>query len=254
MSDVRVILLEDEQYAADALIELLAQIQPNIQVLAVLESVRQALDWFQKNPSPDLILADIQLADGLSFRIFEQTQIQTPVIFTTAFDAYAIKAFQVNSLHYLLKPVDAAELRQALQKFEKNRSPQALAPEWGQLAAFFKPTPNWRSRFTVQQGESLFYIETADIAYFEGDDRYVVLTTRQGKRHIIDYLLRDLETLLDPKRFFRINRSFIVQIDAIESITLMSKSRLTLRLKPAAKREVIVSAATASEFKAWLEA
>ena len=253
MTELRIVVIEDEHYAAQGLLDLLRQTAPEAQVAAVLESVAQALEWFADHTAPHLVLADIQLSDGLSFQVFERLQLQVPVIFTTAYDSYAIKAFQLNSLHYLLKPVEKEALRQALDKFKRFSTPTA-APPWQQLLEQLKPPPAWRSRFAVQQGESLFYVDTADIAYFEGEDRYVTLVTREGKRHIIDYLLRDLEPTLDPKLFFRLNRSFIARINAIESVTLMSKSRLSLRLKPATKREVLVSAATAPAFRDWLNA
>lgn len=252
MDKIRVVLIEDEQYAAEGLLDTLGHCTPPTQVLAVLDSLSRATDWFTRNPAPDLILADIQLGDGLSFHLFERLNIAAPVIFTTAFDAYAIKAFQVNSVHYLLKPVDPAALQQALDKFMQTR-PEA-PPAWRQLMEQLKPSPVYRSRFAVTQGTTLSYVDAADIAYFEGDDRYVMLIARDGRRYIIDYLLRDLEGLLDPKLFFRLNRSFITHISAIEGVEVLSKSRLAVRLKPAAKREVIVSAVAAQPFREWLDA
>lgn len=253
MKPIRITIIEDERYAAESLLDLLQHTTQPVEVLAVLESVRLAVEWFQQHPLPDLILADIQLSDGLSFQIFERINLDVPVVFTTAFDSYAIRAFQLNSIHYLLKPLEPAALQAALDKFSRNRETTST-PEWQQLIEQLKPPPSWRSRFAVQQGASLFYVDTNDIAYLEGDDRYVMLVTREGKRYIIDYLLRDLEQMLDPKLFFRLNRTFIARITAIDGVNVLSKSRLSVRLKPAAKVEVIVSAASSAAFRGWLNA
>lgn len=248
----KVLVIEDESYAAAALCDLLAGVNPPIQVLAVVDSVQSAIAWFEQNPAPDLIISDIQLGDGLSFGIFERLSIKTPVIFLTAFDAYAIKAFELNSIHYLLKPTTLPQLQAAVDKFLQWEH-QKTEPDWKSLLLQLKPPKTYRTRFSVEQGETLGHVEVQDIAYFEADDRYVLLVTRQGKRYIINHLMRDLEHLLDPARFFRLNRSYIAQLSAIESAAALSKSKIAVRLRPETKEPVVVSAAVSAAFRRWLD-
>ncbi len=252
MNSIKVILIEDELFAAAALTEALAGVVPAVEILATLDSVASATAWLRKYPLPDLIFSDIQLGDGLSFAIFEQLNLRVPIVFVTAFDEYAIRAFQMNSLHYLLKPVEGEALQMAVTKFTQTQTPAAPV-QWQQLRSDITQQKPFRTRFLVQTGDTIAAIPVEEIAYFEGDDRYVMLINKTGKRFIVNYLLRDLEAVLDPARFFRLNRSFIAQIDAIDQITVLSKSKLKARLRPDAKRDVIVSAATATQLKQWLD-
>ena len=219
---MRAIIVEDEKHARDNLEKLLHELDPGIEIQAKLDSVRGTVAWLEANRT-DLIFLDIHLADDLSFKIFEQTQVLTPVIFTTAYDQYALRAFKVNSLDYLLKPIDKEELSQSHQQ-----------------------------RFLVTRREKILSVKTDDVAYFEGEDRYVYLVKNDGARFIVEYKLSDLEDLLNPAHFFRLNRSYIARFEAIDKITVLSKSRVKVDLKPAAPREVIVSTETARDFKAWL--
>ena len=194
MKEINAILIEDEHFAAAALTEALATVVPPVAVLAVLDSVESAMVWLRKYPLPDLIFSDIQLGDGLSFNIFEQLNLRVPVVFVTAFDQYAIRAFQMNSVHYLLKPVDEAALQMAVTKFVQTNTAQSPV-QWQQLSSDFRQKQPYRTRFLVQSGDSMSAISVSDIAYFEGDDRYVMLVSKAGKRYIVDYLLRDLENV-----------------------------------------------------------
>lgn len=248
---MRAIIVEDEKHARDNLEKLLLQIDPDMQIQAKLDSVRGTVAWLQANDT-DLIFLDIHLADDLSFKIFEQTAVKAPVIFTTAYDQYALRAFKVNSLDYLLKPIDKEELAQSLEKYRATRPVQPPVDVNLLLRALQQPQRNYQQRFLVTRREKILSIKADDIAYFEGEDRYVYLVKSDGTRFIVEYKLSDLEELLDPAHFFRLNRSYIAHFEAIDKITVLSKSRVKVDLKPVAPREVIVSTETARDFKAWL--
>lgn len=248
---MRAIIVEDEKHARDNLEKLLHELDPGIEIQAKLDSVRGTVAWLEANRT-DLIFLDIHLADDLSFKIFEQTQVLTPVIFTTAYDQYALRAFKVNSLDYLLKPIDKEELSQSLEKYRATRPPQQAIDVSQLLQALQQPQHNHQQRFLVTRREKILSVKTDDVAYFEGEDRYVYLVKNDGARFIVEYKLSDLEDLLNPAHFFRLNRSYIARFEAIDKITVLSKSRVKVDLKPAAPREVIVSTETARDFKAWL--
>lgn len=248
---MRVIIVEDEKHARDNLEKLLRELDPHIEIQAKLDSVRGTVAWLQANET-DLIFLDIHLADDLSFKIFEQTEVKAPVIFTTAYDQYALRAFKVNSLDYLLKPIDKEELAQSLEKYRATRQPQPAFDVHQLLQALQQPQRSYQQRFLVSRREKILSVKTDDVAYFEGEDRYVYLVKKDGARFIVEYKLADLEDLLDPTHFFRLNRSYIAHFDAIDKITVLSKSRVKVDLKPQAPREVIVSTETARDFKSWL--
>ena len=184
--------------------------------------------------------------------IFEQTEVAAPVVFTTAYDEYAIRAFKVNSIDYLLKPIDEDDLRQSLSKYRRLTVPQDKLQIDVLLQALRQPLPAYQERFMVHRGERLMSVVADQIAYFEGEDRYVYLVKKDGTRFIVDYRLSDLEALLDPRLFFRLNRSFIAHFDAIQSIVNVSKSRIKIELQPKAKREIVVSHENSQAFKGWL--
>ncbi len=246
---MKVIVVEDEKHARENLESLLLEIDPQIEIQAKLESVKRTVEWLQ-NHQTDLIFLDIHLADALSFKIFEQVEVKTPVIFTTAYDQYALKAFKVNSVDYLLKPIDKEELAQSLEQYK------ALPKEtidYSQLKSLLQNgQKEYQERFIVNRGHKIMSVKTNQIAYFEGEDRYVYLTKKDGSRYIIDYKLSELENLLDPKPFFRLNRSFIANYEAIKNIASITKSRFKVDLDPAANRDIIVSSNNAKHFKAWL--
>lgn len=246
---MKVVIIEDEPIAAQHLQKLLLAANATIQVLEILPSVKKATAWFSANPAPDLIFMDIQLTDDLSFRIFDLVEVKAPVIFTTAYDHYAIKAFKLNSVDYLLKPLDPKELRQALQKFETLHKQQDLV----KLLASFKQQPEYQKRFMVTSGNKIRSIATEDIAYFRADGRYVHMHTTDSLSHIIDHTLDKLEDILDPAQFFRINRQFIIHIQSIKHMSAYSKGRIKIETEPVCKEDIIVSIDRSGNFKKWLD-
>ena len=268
-----VLLLEDENPAAERLQRLLAQAAPEARVLAVCDTVAGALAWLAAHPAPDLILSDIQLADGLSLEVWEQAVVPSPVIFTTAYDAYAIRAFQANSVAYLLKPVKLAELQAALAKLRqwplgelKNSSSQEdTAPRAPVSRVHFnssierlldalpRPGKPYKSRFLVRQGEQLLPLAAADVAWFLSRHESTTLATVDGRRFVVDYTLEQLETLLDPALFFRLNRQLIAQLPAVRRLHPHFNGKLLVELHPAPSEEVLVSREKASAVKTWLE-
>ena len=249
---MQAIIVEDEKHARENLQNLLQEIAPDIQIQAQMDSVRKTVDWLQNNKT-DLIFLDIHLADDLSFKIFEEVKVDTPIVFTTAYDQYALKAFKVNSIDYLLKPIDKEELENTITKFKSLARPgNNIDFEKLQKVLDEKNQPNFQQRFLVQRRDKIMSVKAGNVAYFEGEDRYVYLVKNDGTRYIIDYKLSDLEELLDPTTFFRLNRSFIAHFDAIDKIITMSKSRVKIHLQPAAQRDIVVSSANARSFKMWL--
>lgn len=247
----RILIIEDEKLAQDHLARLLLGIRPEVTIVERLESVARSVAWLQQHTA-DLIFLDIHLSDGLSFSIFEQIELNTPIIFTTAYDEYALKAFKVNSVDYLLKPIDEDDLRASLSKYQNLRAPAPAVNFEKLISALRQPAPTWQERFLVHRGERLLSVRTDQIAYFEGEDRYVYLTKTDGSRFIVDYRLSDLEQLLDPQHFFRLNRSFIAHFSAIDGMVNLSKSKIKVDLLPPTKRQVIVSSEGCAAFKAWL--
>ncbi|MBO2008133.1 LytR/AlgR family response regulator transcription factor [Hymenobacter negativus] len=254
-----ILLLEDEYPAAERLQRLLVQAAPDAQVLAVLDTVAGALAWLAANPAPNLILSDIQLADGLSLEIWEQAVVPSPVIFTTAFDAYAIRAFQANSVAYLLKPVKLAELQAALAKlrqWESRGIPDSAAPTSPierLLDALPRPGRPYKTRFLVRQGDVLLPLPVAEAAWFISRNETVTLVATDGRRFVLDYTLEQLESLLDPAQFFRLNRQIIAQLPAVRRLHPHFNGKLLVELHPAAPEEVLVSREKASTVKTWLE-
>lgn len=255
-----ILLLEDEYPAAERLQRLLHQAAPEAQVLAVLDSVRGALAWLAAHSAPDLILADIHLADGLSLHLFEQTVVQSPVIFTTAYDQYAIQAFRANSIDYLLKPVKLPELTAALDKLRRwpAPAPAASLPHPAQrlehlLETLAAPTQTYKTRFLVRAGEQLLPLPAAQVAWFQSRHETTTLVALDGRRFVVEYTLEQLEQLLNPQDFFRLNRQFVAQLPAVQRLHVYFNGKLKLDLHPAPAEEVIVSREKASAFKQWLE-
>ncbi|MDQ2769872.1 MAG: LytTR family DNA-binding domain-containing protein [Bacteroidota bacterium] len=270
-----ILLLEDEYPAAERLQRLLAQAAPEAQVLAVLDTVAGALAWLAAHPAPDLILSDMQLADGLSLEIWEQAVVPSPVIFTTAFDAYAIRAFQANSVAYLLKPVKLAELQAAITKLYATRTAwrneELRVRNEELLGADFNssfltlhsslrierlldalPRP-YKTRFLVRQGEQLLPLPVAEAAWFLSRHETVTLGCFDGRRFVLDYTLEQLESLLDPALFFRLNRQLLAQLPAVRRLHPHFGGKLLVELHPAPPEEILVSREKAGAVKAWLE-
>ena len=259
-----VLILEDEYPAAERLQRLLLEAAPEAQVLAALDSVASALAWLAAHPAPDLILSDIQLADGLSLEVFEQTLVRSPVIFTTAYDAYAIRAFKANSVDYLLKPVKLTELQAALTKLREWRSPAAstqaadLADDRARrlerlLDSLPRSDRQYKTRFLVRSGEQLLPLSVGQIAWFQSRHENTTLVATDGRRFVVDYTLEQLESLLDPQQFFRLNRQFIAQLPAVQRLHPHFNGKLLLDLQPAPGEEVLVSREKANAVKQWLE-
>jgi two-component system, LytTR family, response regulator LytT len=249
---MNVLIIEDELFAAEKLEQMLAEINPAITVLAKLGSINESVSWLL-NKTCDLIFLDIQLSDGISFSIFEQVTINTPVIFTTAYDQYAVKAFQLNSISYLLKPIRKKELEESLNKYQSLKS--AFSIDFDMLMANIQgKEPEYKKRFLIQIGEKIRKVELSEIAYFFVLEKAVFLRTFQGQSYPVDYTLDKLECLINPEKFFRINRKYIVSIDSISNMVAYSRSRVKLELKPKADEEfdTIVSIERSSDFKKWL--
>ena len=249
---MNVLIIEDEDLAAERLERMLNEIDPDVNVRAKIRSVKEAINWLKEH-TVDLIFIDIQLSDGLSFSIFDEIHISTPLVFTTAYDQYAIRAFQHNSISYLLKPIRKKELKESLGKFERFRS--AFSIDFETISSIYQgDKPAYKKRFLISIGEKLKKIEVTDIAYFYAMDKSVFCRTFENKALPIDQSLDALEELLDPEIFFRINRKYIVNMNAIEQMIAWSRSRIKLELNPPVKDEegAIVSISRSSDFKKWM--
>ncbi|MEJ2882944.1 LytR/AlgR family response regulator transcription factor [Pedobacter sp. GR22-6] len=245
------LIIEDEELAADTLRSMLLHINPNIQVLDVLGTVEAAVNWLRRNKA-DLLFMDIHLGDGESFQIFRQVTVESPVIFTTAYDQYTLKAFKNQGIDYLLKPFDEEDVRAALAKLNTIRKmPDALLP----LLQSGSISGNQRNRFMVKSGKLIKTVQAEDVAYFMAEDKYLFLVTREGHNYIIAETIGSLEPRLDPADFFRINRKFIINIHAIREMYKLSRNRVRILLSPAPAEglEVVVSEERAEAFKNWLD-
>lgn len=252
---MKVVIIEDEKLALEKLGRYLIKYDPTIEVLAKLPSVQEAVQWFTNNDDTqyDVIFMDVQLTDGLSFEIFNLVKVSKPIIFTTAYDEYAIDAFKVNSVDYLLKPITFTALTQALTKFKSFQS-ALLPPEIVAKVSESFNEKKVKDRFLVRLGNNIHSINTDGIALFYAEGRDVFLVTNQDKKYIIDYNLEDLSSLIDDAVFFRVNRTFIVNINEIENVSVYSNSRLKINTKAIkTDKEIIVSREKVPVFKKWLE-
>ena len=251
---MKVLIIEDEVLAAGRLQDMVLELFPDTTVLGRLESISSAVAWFTENGMPDLAFFDIQLADGLSFEIFEKVAVSCPVIFTTAYDEYALRAFKVNSIDYLLKPIDREELRAAIEKY---RSLHAAKP-WPDRSQNIDQvlrllTRQYKSRFIVKVGEHIRSIPAEEIICFYSMAKGTYLQTADDRHYVTDHSLEQVEELVDPGRFFRVSRKFIIAIDAITDIISHSNSRLKVKLTKPAEDDIIVAREKVKDFKAWLE-
>ncbi|MEA1897410.1 MAG: LytTR family DNA-binding domain-containing protein [Bacteroidota bacterium] len=249
---MKVLIIEDEKIAANNLETMLHQIDVNVDVQNKIDSIEESVKWLSNNTA-DLLFLDIHLADGLCFKIFEQIEIKTPVIFTTAYDQYAIRAFKVNSIDYLLKPIEIQQLKQSIEKFkELNQVQNAKTIDFDALVNFYNERIKYQERFIIRYAQKIKSVKTNDIAYFYIDAESVFLCTKGNNIYPIDYSLDKLENIINPKDFFRINRQFIVNISSIENMYSLSKSRIKIQLKPKPDYETIVSYGRMSDFRKWL--
>lgn len=251
---MKAIIIEDEQLAASRLESLIKVCDNSIEIVTKLESVEESLHWFKNNAHPDLIFLDIHLEDGLSFSIFEKTKINVPVIFTTAFDEYAIRAFKMKGVDYLLKPISQEDLCQAINKYKDWTGYGKQKLDLNDLYRIIKDNkPDYRHRFSVTVGEKLKSIDVDDIAYFFSTSGITFIVMKSKSQYSIDLSLDKLTSELDPKQFYRINRQYLVNLKAIANVHIFPKSRLKLDLAPATTDEIFVSLDKVVEFKQWLD-
>jgi len=250
---MKILIIEDEPATAKRLEKMLAELLPEASNMGIIDTVEESIAFFQKNTEPDLVLMDIHLADGNSFEIFEKVEINCPVIFTTAYDQYAIKAFKVNSIDYLLKPIKQPELVKSLKKFQKKNTP-SLLPDYQKIAELLqtKKQPGLK-RIVVKIGQSIKALDITDIAYFIVENRTVYAVPKTGSRLPVEFTMDYLENELNSEHFFRVNRSIIISFDAIKSMFAYSKSRIKVLLQPDYSEDVITSSERTSDFKEWLK-
>ncbi|CAM1339886.1 LytTR family DNA-binding domain-containing protein [uncultured Tenacibaculum sp.] len=251
---MNVIIIEDEKPAARRLNRMLAEL--NIEVQQMLHSVEESINWFQNNEHPDLIFLDIQLSDGLSFEIFEEVTVKSAIIFTTAYDEYALKAFKLNSIDYLLKPIDEDELRVAVDKFKEYQPLQSnIHVNINDIRKLLiNPVDRkYKKRFTIKVGQHLKIINIEDIECFYSENKATYIHTNSNRNYLIDNSLEYWQEQLDPEQFFRVNRTFVVQINAIKDIVSYTNSRLQLKLESYNNSEIIVSRERVKDFKHFIE-
>ena len=253
---MKTVIIEDEHLSAERLADLLVNINPDTEVLEILDSVSSAIEWFRKHRSPDLLFVDIQLADGLSFDIFQTVEVDCPVIFTTAYQEYAIRAFRLNSIDYLLKPVHPEDLRQALEKYEKyygERTPPPVPDKELLDSIRAMITRSYKSRFMVKVGDRIRTIETSEISYFYSLEKGTYLRSREGRSYSVDFTLDALGELLDPSLFHRINRRYLITHKAIRDLITLSGTKLKVVLHHSEEDEIFISRDRISRFKQWLD-
>ena len=257
---MKVFIVEDEELAAKKLVKTLQSVEPEAEIVGMADSIRGTVNWLESNPQPDLILMDIELADGQSFEIFDKTEVKSMVIFTTSYDEFALKAFKVNSIDYLLKPVQKEDLDNALKKFKSLKQMYGAGPSGSglnieslvkELQEKLQPR-EFRKRFLVKHAQKLVSVEVDEIAYFYSDGRLNFFKTSDNKKYVVDYTMDELESMLDPDKYFRISRSFYVSIESIDQIHEYFGNRLMLHLKPEVDKEAIVSREKVSDFKKWM--
>ncbi|HEY0896734.1 MAG TPA: LytTR family DNA-binding domain-containing protein [Sphingobacteriaceae bacterium] len=249
---MKLLIIEDELLTAERLASLVAAYDKTIEITACIPSVSDAITWLKENEEPDLILMDIHLEDGDCFQIFEQVNIATPVIFTTAFDEYMVKAFKVNSIDYLMKPVDYDEFVSAMEKYKNVRSHYQETSYGALLKTVQQPEEHYKDRFLISNGTRLRTVEIPEVKYFLCRDKITFLVTPETEFLPVDYSLDKLSLMLDPRKFFRINRHLMVSLPAISNIHVYPKGKLKLELSPGLKEEVYVSLDRVTAFKEWL--
>ena len=246
------VIVEDEAFAAKRLAALVQELAPEVQLQAQLNSVEKASRWFAENPMPDLIFLDIQLNDGYGFDVLDTLEDHAPVIFTTAYNEFAIRGFKYNGLDYLLKPIVKDDLKKALDKFKKNITREVSSVQGLEnLQNLFKK--EYKHRFIVKVGNMFKSFNVEDIAYFKSQDGLIHLTTNQGQLYPVEYSIDQLEDILNPLHFFRINRKFMVSVKSVVEIHSYFNSRLLLKLLPKEEEQVIVARERTTNFKRWLD-
>ena len=251
---MKALVIEDENLAAERLMNLISEADDTIHTTGPLKSIESSVDWLRENGDPDLIFCDIELLDGQSFEIFDQVKVSCPIIFTTAYDQYAIQAFEVNGIAYLLKPINLDKLKSSLQKLETLSGNTENNLDLKKISDLIKSQEqHYKSRFLIKVGQKIRSIAIKDISYFFTKDKLTLLVTESDDKYPIDQALDDLEEVLDPKNFFRVNRKYLVKIEAISEIHPYFKGRVKLNLDPHIDDEIVVSSEKTPLFKAWLD-
>jgi DNA-binding LytR/AlgR family response regulator len=254
---MKYLIIEDEPLAQEELIRMLKSLDPNFELLTTIDSVNESINWIKNNDQPDIIFMDIHLSDNICFEIFNQVEITAPVIFTTAYDQYAIEAFKTNSIAYLLKPIEEEELIAALKKFKTltnvNIELSTIHSQIKQLSALNSNQNSYKERVLAKIGDNYLHLHMSDIAYFYSEDHYTFVTTQNNQRYIINYTLDTLVEQLNPQQFFRISRQFILNINSIDSISKHFNGRLKLKVKPHFSEDIFVSRNRVQPFLAWLD-
>lgn len=255
MEERKIVIIEDEEFNARLLKGMIEKLRPHWNILTVLESVSASVEWFQSNPMPDIVFMDIQLTDGLSFSIFEKTQIESGIIFTTAYDQYAIQAFQVNSIDYLLKPIKESQLEQSINKFERLVPLlEEEKPDYQQiLNAIQYRKKEYRERFLIAGAISYTKLYVKDIAYFYSENRVAFAVTFDKQEHIINHTIEKIEEELNPKHFFRAKRSHIIHIDAIDKVESYFGGKLIVTLNARFNTNLTISRLKATDLKNWMD-
>ena len=246
---MKILIVEDEAAAVRRLSKMLEEIDPAIEIVKDLDSVETTITWLKNNPIPDLLFFDIHLADGSSFDIFQHVKITKPIIFITAYDEYALDAFRVNAIDYLLKPIKKVELEKAISKYHQWQQPEAI--DYRKLTEAMSTQPPSK-RFLIRFGQTIRVVDMQDVAYFFTSDKITFLVTNEGRRYPIDHTLEKVDEMADTRTFFRINRQFIINIKAIKEMYAHSKSRVKLVLQPPCDMETVVSTERSPVFKKWL--
>ncbi len=251
---MKVIIVEDEKFAANHLEKMILKYDSTIKVLAKLESVSDSVEWLQNNDEPDLIFLDIHLEDDLSFAIFDKVKINSPIIFTTAFDEYAIKAFKLKSIDYLLKPIMQDDLNRSIDKYKDWHKTEKPAIDVNALYEMItKKEVVYKERFSITVGQKIKTFGINDVAYFYSEEGLTFMVNNDKSQYPIDYSLDNLVNQLNPKDFFRINRQYLVKLNAIKNVHVFPKSRLKLEMIPPTPKEVFVSLDKVTKFKEWLD-
>lgn len=249
----KILILEDEKLNSERIKRLILKIRPEVEILGIMTSVKNTVAWLSQNKAPDLILMDIQLADGLSFEIFNLADVSCPIIFTTAYDEYAIKAFKYNSVDYLLKPIEKTELETAILKLENSsQKPQSQHAQIEDLLAYMQPK-EYRKRFLIPYRDGYKKVNADDIAYFYSNMNINYATLFNGEEVVVSQTLETLEQELDPKNFFRANRQYIIHVNSIENVHNYFNGKLKLKIKCSKDEDIMVSRTKAAPFKLWLD-
>lgn len=250
---MKYLMIEDEKAAARNLKAVLEQVAPEMELIDILDSVADAIDWFDTHPMPELVFMDIHLADGSAFEIFDHTDITCPIIFTTAYDEYALRAFKVNSIDYLLKPIDKEEMRAALTKLKRLHSTSSPEPDFLKLMQTLKRTENYKTHFLVPvKGDKLLPLAVSSISYFYINEGIVKAVTAQGKEYAINQTLDELAECLNPQSFFRANRQYLISKEAVKDIDLWFNNRLVVNLYSETPEKIVISKNRVGDLKEWL--